>query len=51
MTMEMARSFHHFDELHPWKDRQYLLECVSAVAETADVMTFTLRSDRPAWFR
>ncbi|AWI56217.1 hybrid-cluster NAD(P)-dependent oxidoreductase [Sinorhizobium fredii] len=51
MTMEMARSFHHFDELQPWKDRQFLLECTSVVAETAEVMTFTFRSDRPAWFR
>ncbi|MCG5478162.1 hybrid-cluster NAD(P)-dependent oxidoreductase [Sinorhizobium alkalisoli] len=49
--MEMARSFHHFDELSPWIDRQHMLECISVVAETADVMTFTFRSDRPAWFR
>lgn len=51
MTMEMPRSFRHFDELDPWRDRQHMLECMSAVAETADVMTFTFRSDKPAWFR
>ena len=51
MTMEMPRSFHHFDELDPWRDRQHMLECTSAVAEAADVMTFTFRSDKPAWFR
>ncbi|MBP1883063.1 hybrid-cluster NAD(P)-dependent oxidoreductase [Sinorhizobium mexicanum] len=49
--MEMGSSFRHFDELHPWIDRQHLLECISAVIETADVMTFTFRSDKLAWFR
>jgi len=51
MIMEMPRCFHHFDELNPWIDRQHMLECISVVAETADVMTFTFRSDKPAWFR
>lgn len=51
MTMEMPRAFHHFDELDPWRDRQHMLQCVSVATETADVMTFTFRSDKPAWFR
>ena len=49
--MQMAPSFHHFDELHVWIDRQQMLECTSAVVETADVMTFTFRAEKPAWFR
>ncbi|MFB2550852.1 2Fe-2S iron-sulfur cluster-binding protein [Ensifer soli] len=49
--MSAAASFRHLDELHPWNDRQQMLECISVTAETADVMTFAFRSERPGWFR
>ena len=49
--MQMAAAFHHFDELHVWIDRQQMLECTSAVVETADVTTFTFRAEKPVWFR
>ncbi|MCV3735464.1 hybrid-cluster NAD(P)-dependent oxidoreductase (plasmid) [Rhizobium sp. TRM96647] len=49
--MTIASHFRHFDELQPWNDRQHMLECIAVTAETADVMTFTFRSDRENWFR
>lgn len=49
--MTIQSGFQSFDELHPWSDRQQRLECISVVAETADVMTFTFRSDGANWFR
>ena len=49
--MTIASQFRHFDELQPWNDRQHMLECIAVTAETADVMTFTFRSDRENWFR
>ncbi|WP_432347050.1 iron-sulfur cluster-binding domain-containing protein [Shinella yambaruensis] len=49
--MTIASHFRHFDELHPWNDRQHMLECIAATVETSDVMTFTFRSDRDNWFR
>jgi glycine betaine catabolism B len=47
----MGTTFRHLDELHPWNDRQHLLECISATVEAPDVMTFAFKSDKPGWFR
>ncbi|MDO9415713.1 hybrid-cluster NAD(P)-dependent oxidoreductase [Pararhizobium sp.] len=49
--MTIASTFQQFDELQPWNDRQHRLECIAVTTETADVMTFTFRSDKPNWFR
>ena len=37
--------------MQPWSDRLHLLECLSAIPEAPEVMTFTFRSDRENWFR
>ncbi|WP_377292899.1 2Fe-2S iron-sulfur cluster-binding protein [Rhizobium sp. SG2393] len=49
--MTIASTFRHFDELQPFNDRQHRLECIAVTAETADVMTFVFKADKPGWFR
>jgi ferredoxin-NADP reductase len=41
----------HLDEMKPWSDKLHVLECVAAIHEAPDVMTFTFRSDNANWFR
>jgi ferredoxin-NADP reductase len=44
--------YRHVDEMHPWSDREHLLECVAVTPEAPDVMTFTFRPNKPnLWFR
>ena len=30
--------YRHVDEMHPWTDREHLLECVAVTPEAPDVM-------------
>jgi ferredoxin-NADP reductase len=49
--MNMAAVYPHLDELQPWNARAQLLECISVTPETADVMTFIFKPEKPGWFR
>ncbi len=40
----------YLDEMLPWNDRLQMLECISAVEEAPDVMTFSFRAENN-WFR
>lgn len=41
----------HLDEMLPWNDRLQWLQCVSAIEETTDVMTFSFMTQEGNWFR
>ncbi len=41
----------HLDEMLPWNDRLQMLECISAIEEAPDVMTFSFKTAEGNWFR
>ncbi|KXF77089.1 hybrid-cluster NAD(P)-dependent oxidoreductase [Paramesorhizobium deserti] len=41
----------HLDEMLPWNDKLQMLECIAAVEEAPDVMTFSFRTPDQNWFR
>ena len=41
----------YLDEMLPWNDRLQMLECISAIEEAPDVMTFSFKTEEGNWFR
>uniref|UniRef100_UPI00224A6AA9 FAD-binding oxidoreductase n=1 Tax=Brucella intermedia TaxID=94625 RepID=UPI00224A6AA9 len=41
----------YLDEMLPWNDRLQMLECISAIEEAPDVMTFSFKTAEDNWFR
>lgn len=41
----------YLDEMLPWNDRLQMLQCISAIEEAPDVMTFSFRATDDNWFR
>ncbi|MGU3398246.1 2Fe-2S iron-sulfur cluster-binding protein [Brucellaceae bacterium D45D] len=41
----------YLDEMLPWNDRLQMLECISAIEEAPDVMTFSFKTAEGNWFR
>lgn len=41
----------YLDEMLPWNDRLQMLECISAIEEAPDVMTFSFKTTEDNWFR
>ena len=41
----------YLDEMLPWNDRLQMLQCISAVEEAPDVMTFSFKTTENNWFR
>ncbi|WP_425373738.1 2Fe-2S iron-sulfur cluster-binding protein [Phyllobacterium salinisoli] len=47
----LSHPLKHLDEMLPWNDKLQMLECISAVEEAPDVMTFSFRTPDHNWFR
>ncbi len=41
----------YLDEMLPWNDRLQMLQCISAIEEAPDVMTFSFKTLEDNWFR
>src|SRR5690606_8051005 len=41
----------YLDEMLPWNDRLQMLQCISAIEEAPDVMTFSFKATDDNWFR
>jgi len=41
----------YLDEMLPWNDRLQMLQCISAIEEAPDVMTFSFKAADDNWFR
>jgi len=41
----------YLDEMLPWNDRLQMLQCISAIEEAPDVMTFSFKTQDDNWFR
>lgn len=51
MSVMPSHPIRHLDEMLPWNDKLQMLECISAVEEAPDVMTFSFRTPDQNWFR
>lgn len=49
--MQAIQAMKHLDEMLPWNDRLQFLDCVSAIEEAPDVMTFSFTTRGDNWFR